>query len=158
MSGKKKCPECFSEIDQDAAVCKFCGNRIVGIKCDNCASICKPEAKTCRWCGGILTKKNKVRLADEVEIKASFLGTLFSKRSFFPQRIIFSKDKIVIRTYGTLKMTKKDQAISWDKISSLGHKKGYFWDTITISNYGKRPTIIDCIRRSDAIFMKDVLQ
>jgi hypothetical protein len=158
MSKEKKCPECFSDIDKDAVVCKFCGKRIVGIKCKNCATICKPEAKSCRWCGAVLTQKNKVNLAYDFEIKASLFGTLLYKRSLFPQRIIFLGDKIIIRSYSSLMMTKKDKTISWDKISGFDHKKGFFWDTITISNYGQRPIIIECIRPSDVKVMKRVIQ
>ena len=55
-------------------------------------------------------------------------------------------------------MTKKDKTISWDKISGFDHKKGFFWDTITISNYGQRPIIRECIRPSDVKVMKRVIQ
>lgn len=157
MEGKT-CPECLSEINSAAVVCKFCGNRIVGIECGNCASICKPKAKVCKWCGETLVKKKPpIKLEKDVELKANFLGTLFSRRSLFPQRIIVTKEKIVIRTYDILKMKKKDKTIVWNNVNKVDHKKGYFWDKIMISEQGQSAATIDCLRRSDAVLIKKAL-
>ena len=158
MAEGKRCPECLSAIYKEAAVCKFCGERIEGIRCLNCASICKPEAKVCKWCGKVLPKSGGFKLTKEIEIKATFWGSLLSRGSFHPQRAVFTKDKIIMSTYGFLALTRNDEEILWEKVAGFQHKNGIIWDTIWIETRGQTMASIWGLRRSDAIRIKAIFQ
>ena len=46
----KTCPECCSEIPEQAEVCQACGRRIVGKQCPECAELSKTTARKCQYC------------------------------------------------------------------------------------------------------------
>jgi hypothetical protein len=158
MGGGKKCPECLSNIEQDADVCRFCGYRVTGVKCGKCASMCRPEAKVCRWCGEPFVTKATSKLDKDVEIKASFLGTLYLTRSFYPQYITFKKDSVIIVTFGFLMMSKKEQKLDWDAIAGASLKGGIIWDIVTINMKDGSSAVLNAIRHSDSAFIMDLFK
>ena len=58
--GKKNCPFCGAEINNNAKKCRFCGNWFdEEIECPFCAEKIKASAKKCRFCGEWLDGKNQ---------------------------------------------------------------------------------------------------
>ena len=153
----KTCPECTSEMPQAAKVCAHCGERVEGIRCEECRAFSPEAARKCRWCG------NRLRVATErslkpFEVRASLLGTLVTRFSFFPQRATFSPEKIVIRTYGFLGLTSSDEEILWEKVAGFAHRNGIFWDLVAIETRGQTQAVLTCLNKSDSHRIRQVLQ
>ncbi len=158
MAEGKRCIECKSVIPKEANVCRYCGQRIEGIKCTDCACFCKPEAKVCSWCGKKFTKQTKLKISKPIELQSSFWGTFLTRLSFHPQEANFSNEKILIRTYGFLGLTKHDEEIPWEKIAGFQHKDGIIWDAIWIETRGQSSAYISALKKSDSLRVKALLQ
>ena len=154
----KTCIDCKSDIPKDASVCRYCGNRIEGLKCPSCSSYCKSDATVCKWCGSRLQKKTGLALAKPVKIQSSFWGTLLSRFSILPQEAYFSSDKIIIATPGFFGLTQNNEEILWEKIAGFQHKDGIVWDTIWIETRGQSSASITALRKGDASKIKGILQ
>ena len=158
MAEGKKCFECKGVIPKDASVCRHCGQRIVGVPCPDCASICKPEAKVCQWCGRKIKKRYNLKISEPIEVQSSFFGTLLTKFSLFPQECVFSDEKLLVRTFGFLALTKHEEEIPWEKVAGFQHKNGILWDTIWIETRGQSSACITALNKSDSMRMKVILQ
>jgi hypothetical protein len=56
----KKCPECCSDMPDEAEVCHACGRRIIGKLCPQCAELSKAAATKCRYCGHDFARDEKI--------------------------------------------------------------------------------------------------
>lgn len=153
----KTCPECLSEIPEGAKVCRFCGERIEGIRCEECQALSLEGARKCRWCGTRL-QIGAERELEAFEIRATFVGTLLSRGNFFPQRAFFTPEKLVVRTYGFLALSSNDEEILWEKVAGFAHRKGIIWDTISIETRGQTPALITGVSKTDSDRVRQVLQ
>ena len=153
----RDCPECSSEIPKEAKVCRFCGERIEGIRCEECQALSPEGARKCRWCGTRLGMATERKL-EAFDVQASFVGTLLTRLSFFPQRAFFTPEKIIIRTYGFLGLTSKDEEILWEKVAGFAHRNGIIWDMISIETRGQTPATIACLEKADSDRVRQVLQ
>src|SRR4051812_36852363 len=96
----KPCPECFSEIREEAEVCPACTRRIVGKRCPECAETSRHEALKCAHCGHSFAREKKVAAIEPFHTKGELLATLFIRNRLIPQEIHLDSDKIVITTWG----------------------------------------------------------
>jgi len=145
----KTCPECRTEIPEDAEVCRACGRRVEGKTCPGCAELCKPAARICRHCGSRFTAEDGSRLATSQTIRASLLPTLLFRRRFIPQEIHLSPETIVIRTWGFFWLTHTNEEIPWEKIAGYHYRSGWFWDRIEIQTRGQSSNAIGCLSKSN---------
>ena len=153
----RDCPECSSDIPIEAKVCRFCGERIEGIRCEECQSLSPEGARKCRWCGTRLGIPAAPKL-EKFEVQANFVGTLLTRLSFFPQRAFFTPEKITIRTYGFLGLSSNDEEILWEKVAGFAHRSGIIWDMISIETRGQTPATITCLEKADGDKVRQVLQ
>lgn len=153
----KACPECLSQIPQEAHVCGACGERIEGIRCEECQALSPEAARKCRWCGNRLQAAS-ARGLKPFEVRGAFLGTLLLRWSFFPQRATFTPEKIVIRSYGFLGLTSSDEEILWEKVAGFAHRNGLIWDMVSIETRGQTQAVISCLSKPDSQRIRQVLQ
>ena len=158
MAEGKRCPECLSAIPKQANVCRYCGQRIAGVQCPDCASFCKPEARVCNWCGKKLPKEQSLKITQPIELKSSLLGSILLRMSFFPQEAIFTEEKILIRTYGFMALTKHEEEIPWEKVAGFNYKAGVIWDAVWIQTRGQSSSSITALSKSDSKRIKTLLQ
>ena len=158
MAEGKRCFECLSIIPKQANVCRYCGSRVEGVECPDCKSISRHEAIVCKFCGKSFKKKQGVRLIKPMEIESTFWGTLLTRVSFLPQRVIFSRDKIIVSTPGFFGLTRNDEEILWEKVAGFQHKDGIVWDTIWIETRGQTAASVWGLKKGDALKIKDLLQ
>lgn len=155
----QNCPECKSAIPKDAFVCPVCTQRIQGTRCPDCLAFSPEGVKVCRYC------QHKFK-ADVVEmnnfrpfqVKAEAMATLLLNHSFFPQKAQFFNDKIIITSYGFLGLSSHDEEIPWEKVAGFTHRSGIFWDAIAIETRGQSATSISCLKKDDALKIRNVLQ
>ena len=154
----KTCPECSSEIPDDAQVCKACGERIEGRLCPDCLSMCKTEAKKCKWCN--YEFENVVGRADfePFIINADLLPTLVIRGRFLPQKISFNREKIIISTPGLFGLTVSEEEIPWQKVAGFDYHSGIFWDKVKIETRGQTSSVIGCLRKNDGLRIRHILQ
>ena len=153
------CFECLSEIPSEASVCSHCGTRIKGILCQVCRSYCPFEAKKCKHCGSTLLNKTTALINQKtVAIDSELLPTLLVELSLTPQRVVITKDKLIITSYSLLGLISHDEEIPWEKVAGFSHRSGIFWDTIAIETRGQTSARIACLSRSNAGKIKQVLQ
>ncbi|HEX7026700.1 MAG TPA: hypothetical protein VF268_05620, partial [Gammaproteobacteria bacterium] len=94
----KFCPECLSEIPEQAKVCAYCCSRLIGVSCIECKLLSPSGARKCCHCGSLLSDTGERKGIEPFEIRASLWGTLFTQFKLVPQEAYFDGDKIVVRT------------------------------------------------------------
>ena len=154
----KTCPECKSDIPDDADVCKSCGERIEGRQCPDCLSICKSEARICKWCNYGFEKGIRFVDFEPFEIRANRPATFLFRRRLLPQKVRFTKEKIVISTPGLFGLTTYDEEIPWQKIAGFDYHSGIFWDLVTIETRGQTSSTIRCLKKKDGSKIRQILQ
>ncbi len=154
----RECPECYSEIDGRATVCRHCGERIKGTRCPACLAMNADGARLCRWCSTKLATASASRKLSAFTIKADAIGTLLVRQSFHPQVAAFTQDKIVITTYGLFGLTSSNEEIPWEKVAGFKHHSGLIWDQVQIETRGQSSAVISCLSRADGARIKQVMQ
>ena len=96
----KTCPECKGDVQDEALVCCFCGERIEGQRCPRCQAMCKEEAAVCRWCNYEFDPVGKFVEVEPFSIKAERFPTIVFRFRLLPQEMHFSTDKITVSTPG----------------------------------------------------------
>jgi len=152
------CPECRSDIPDDAEVCKHCSQRIKGIKCPECLVFCKEGAKKCASCGHDF-ERDEARLNFEpFSARASFLATILLRFRLLREKIDLTPSKIAITTYGYFYLTTTVEEIPWEKIAGYHFHSGLFWDSVIIQTRGQSANIMRCLKRVDSRKIKEILE
>jgi hypothetical protein len=154
----KSCPECLSEIPQDAAFCRCCGERIAGKRCPDCGSRCWDAARKCRWCSHEFESPAAGPEFEPFSVTARFLPTVLQRGRFLRQRIDLSREKIVVSTPGLFGLSRRDEEIPWKKVAGFDYRSGIFWDTVTVETRGQSSSAIPCLSKEDGARIRSVLQ
>ncbi|MCB1062933.1 MAG: zinc ribbon domain-containing protein [Verrucomicrobiae bacterium] len=154
----KTCPECCSQMPDEAQVCHACGRRVTGKACPDCDEISKPTAKKCRYCGHDFARSEKLAVIEAFQASASLLPTFILRARFIPQQIHLNSEKIVIRTYGFFWLSHTDDDIPWEKIAGYHYRSGFFWDAIEIQTRGQKANSIGCLSKSVGRKIKTTLE
>ena len=154
----KTCPECCSDIPDQAEVCRACGRRVVGKSCPECAELSKYAAKKCCHCGHDFARQAKIAVIEPFGTKAAFLPTVLFRYRFIPQEIAVSSDKIVIKTWGFFWLSHTDEDIPWEKVAGFHYHSGWFWDSIEIQTRGQKANTIGGLPKSSGRRIKEILE
>jgi len=154
----KSCPDCLSEILEEAAVCRHCGERVKGERCPDCGSLCRPEARKCRWCGHEFRAAGARMDFQPFSVKAALLPTILQRGRFLCQSIRLTREKIVISTPGIFALSRREEEIPWKKVAGFDYRSGIFWDSITIETRGQFPSTMPCLAKRDGKRIRQVLQ
>jgi len=156
----KSCPDCLSEIPDQATFCRYCGERVEGKGCASCGARNWPEAKMCRWCAHAfeVTVKSDARPIEPFAVTAKLLPTILQRGRFLPQTISLTQEKIVISTPGAFNLSRKDEEIPWRKIAGFDYHSGIFWDQVTIETRGQSSSVMACLDKADGERIRQVLQ
>lgn len=154
----KPCPECLTEVPDPAMVCHACGKRIVGKPCPDCAETNKQEATKCSFCGHNFARERRVAAVEPFHAKAELLPTFLIRRRLIPQEIRLTSEKIQILTYGIFWLSRTDDEIPWEKIAGYHYRSGLFWDAVEIQTRGQKANHITCLRKSDGLKVKEILE
>jgi hypothetical protein len=154
----KTCPECQSDIPDEAAVCRHCGRRVVGKICPDCCSRCSDEAKKCNCCGyGFDSKANQIDV-EPFAVIAKLLPTFLMRQRLLCQRLDVDQDKITISTPGYFSLYTHGEEIPWQKVAGFDYRKGIFWDAISIETRGQKASNMTCLAKADGHRIRDVLR
>ena len=154
----KACPECCSEVEEEAAVCSACGRRIVGKTCPECAEISKEEAKRCRYCNHDFARQERLAIIEPYRARAALLPTFLFRGRFIPQEIHLSPEKLVIKTWGFFWLSHVEEEIPWEKIAGYHYHSGLFWDQIEIQTRGQKANKIGCLGKMNGKSIKERLE
>ena len=154
----KSCPECHSEIPEDASVCRFCGERVEGKRCPACRVLVPEEALRCRWCRHDFAAAPGGPEFDAFSVTARGLPTLLQRGRFLPQTIHLSEEKIIVSTPGPFHLSEKDEEIPWHKVAGFDYVSGIFWDKVRIETRGQSSTDLPCLSKADGKRIREVLQ
>lgn len=154
----KICPECCSEVPDEAEVCHACCCRIVGKECPSCAEISKEAAKKCQYCNHDFARQDRIAEIKPYRAKSSLIPTIFLRGRFIPREIHLSSEKIIIRTYGAFWLSHTDEDIPWEKIAGYHYHSGWFWDNLEIQTRGQQSNKIGCLSKSRGNRIKKVLE
>ncbi len=154
----KSCPECRSEIPDDASTCRHCGQRVEGKQCPDCLAVVPHEARRCRWCGyGFQPPAPKVDF-EPFMVSAGFVPTLLVRKRFLSQSIKLTLEKITISTPGPFGLTTREEEIPWKKVAGFDYHSGIVWDAIIIETRGQSSSVIGCLTRKEGARIRAVLQ
>lgn len=152
------CPECRSDIPDDAVVCRHCTRRIKGKACPECLTVCNEKAVKCAACSHDFGR-DKTKLDFETfTTKASLLATLIIRFRLLPQKIELTSDKIAVTTYGYFYLTTTVEEIPWEKIAGYHFHSGMFWDSVQIQTRGQTANYMDCLKKADSPKIKEILE
>ena len=154
----KPCPECKSDIPDDAQVCRFCGERIEGQECPKCLSLNKQKAAVCRWCNFAFKKESKLLDISQFEVIAELLPTLLLRHRLFPQKIRFTQEKIILSTPGIFALSTYHEEIPWHKVAGFDYRSGIFWDQATIQTRGQTSATMSCLDKEKGERIRQLLQ
>jgi hypothetical protein len=154
----KTCPECRSDIPDDAQVCKYCGERIEGQECPKCLSLNKHKAVVCRWCNFVFKKESKFLGISQFEVVAELLPTLILRFRLFPQKVQFTTEKIILSTPGFFALSTYHEEIPWHKVAGFDYRSGIFWDQATIQTRGQTSATIGCFNKKKGERIRKLLQ
>jgi hypothetical protein len=152
------CPECKSEIPEDALVCRYCCQRIKGKQCPQCLNFNKAGAKKCSHCSHDFDRDVAIVNFQPFEAKASLLATILLRLRLLPQKIELTSKKITITTYGYFYLTTFIEEIPWEKIAGYHFKSGLIWDQVVIETRGQTANYMSCLRKKDSTKIKDILE
>ena len=154
----KTCPDCLSDVPDNAEVCRHCGERIEGKRCPACGARNWNEATTCRWCGHAY-QGGPVNLSFEpFTVTAEQLPTLLQRGRLLVQSITLTREKIIVSTPGPFNLSKKEEEIPWRKVAGFDYRSGIFWDQVKIETRGQSSSRMMCLKKADGQRIRDVLQ
>lgn len=180
----KPCPECCADVPDHAHVCPSCCSRIVG---QTCAELSKEAAVKCRCCGHHFERGKNWLSADAFPIrettknhasvekhedepvrktvaikafvtKAALLPTVLTHWRLLPNEIRLSNEKIVIKSWGIMRLSHTDEDIPWGKVAGYRYHSGWFWDSIEIQTRGQSSNDIDCLPKAAGQRIKQTLE
>lgn len=154
----KICPDCKSEVPDDAQICRCCGERIEGKRCPRCQSVCKEESIVCRWCHYAFQPIGKVVELEPFSIKAQRFPTIAFRFRLLPQELHFSTDKVTVTTPGLFYLWVKEEEIPWHKVAGFKYRDGIFWDTVHVETRGQSASEVKGLRKHDGAVVRAILQ
>ncbi len=154
----KTCPECLSEVPDEASVCHACGQRIVGKECPECSETSKVAAKKCPYCGHNFVRMTRIASIEPYTAKASLLPTILFRWRLIPQEIHLTPEKIIIQTWGFVWLSRWDEDIPWEKIAGYHYHSGWFWDSLEIQTRGQTANTIRYLLKPDGLRIKEILE
>ena len=154
----KSCPECCSEVPDQANVCRHCGRRIIGNRCPDCAEMASLEATKCPCCGHNFARQKRIATVEPLSVKADLLPTIFQRGRLIPQEIHLTPEKILIQTYGFFWLSRTDEEIPWEKIAGYHYHSGWFWDSVEIQTRGQKANQMSCLPKSEGVKIKQILE
>lgn len=154
----KTCPECKSEVADEALVCRFCSERIEGKPCPHCLALCKEEAAICRSCRFEFEPSGKLVELEPFSIIAERVPTVAFRFRLLPQELHFSRDKITVTTPGVFRLWIKEEEIPWHKIAGFKYREGIFWDGVHIETRGQSSSEVKGLRKDDGATVRNILR
>lgn len=154
----KPCPECLGEIQETAAFCRHCGERVQGEPCTDCGSRIAPGAVVCRWCGHRAQQAHEVMDFQPFSVEARRFASVLYRGRLLPQSMNFTREKIVISTPGTFNLSRQEEEIPWRKVAGFDYRSGVFWDRVTIETRGQSSSTVSCLAKEDGERIRKVLR
>lgn len=154
----KNCPECLSELADEAQACRFCGRRVSGKTCPDCAELARFEATKCPHCGHNFARQERIATVEPFSAKAALLPTILMRGRLIPQEIHLTPEKILIQTYGFFWLSRTDEDIPWEKIAGYHYHSGWFWDNVEIQTRGQKANHMTCLPKSQGLKIKQILE
>lgn len=155
----KTCPDCLSEIPEQAAFCRHCGERVEGKPCFDCGARNWSDAVVCRWCGYKYEKRAASGLSFQpFTVTAQRLPTFLQRGRFLPQSIALTREKIILTTPGPFRLSVKEEEIPWAKVAGFDYQSGLIWDQIKIETRGQSSALMPCLDKQDGKRIREVLQ
>lgn len=154
----KVCPDCRSEIPEEADVCRHCGERVEGPRCDACGARNWAEARLCRWCGEPMQTVGARLDFEPFTVTARLLPTALFRGRLLPRSITLTEEKILVRTPGIFDLSEQQQEIPWAKVAGFDYHSGLVWDRVRIETRGQASTTVGCLAKPDGERIRDVLR
>ena len=154
----KTCNECYSEVPDQAAVCRACGRRIVGRACPECAELSKLAARRCSHCGHDFARERKTTAIEPFVATAALVPTIVHRGRFIPQEIHILPEKITIKTWGIFRLSHTNEEIPWEKIAGYHYHSGWFWDSIEIQTRGQKANSIQGVPKPSGERIRVILE
>lgn len=154
----KTCPDCRSEIPEEAVVCRHCGERVEGPRCPACGARHWPEARRCRWCGEEVAAAGAVADFEPFTVTARRLPTALLRGRLLPRSITLTEEKIHVRTPGPFHLSEQQAEIPWAKVAGFDYHSGLLWDRVRIETRGQASTKVGCLAKEDGERIRDVLR
>ncbi|MBP99327.1 MAG: hypothetical protein CL477_01445 [Acidobacteria bacterium] len=154
----KDCPDCLSEIPDEAQFCRHCGERVEGKPCPGCGARNWSEAEVCRWCGHRYEAPRGRLEFESFAVTAQLLPTILQRGRFLCQTIRLTQEKIIISTPGIFNLSRQDEEIPWRKVAGFDYRSGIFWDQVTVETRGQSASKMACLTKSEGRRIRQVLQ
>ena len=154
----KSCPDCLSDIPDEAEVCRHCGERVEGKRCRECGARNWPEAMLCRWCGNRFEPAGHHMDFESFEVTARLLPTVLFRGRLLVRTVVLTQEKILVRTPGMFDLSRQEQEIPWAKVAGFDYHSGLFWDRVRIETRGQSSTSVGCLAKDDGQRIRELLQ
>lgn len=154
----KTCPDCLSDIPEEAEVCRHCGERVAGPRCTACGARNWAEARVCRWCGDRLQSAGERLDFEPFTVTAGLVPTFLMRGRLLAQTITLTDEKILVRTPGVFHLSEQQQEIPWAKVAGFDYHSGLLWDRVRIETRGQASTSVGCLAKPDGERIRNVLR